>query len=420
MTAAFATRQPTDLSAAEARRIALAAQGFDRPRPTGRIDARAFRRIVDRLGLVQIDPINVFARAHYMPFFSRLGPFDRAALDRYLWDSGRHFEYMGHALSVIPLERYPLFRHRMEGGRRVVRWAERLRQDPQAAAIVERVRNEGPIAVSDVEGARLDSRWWTSESRLWLEGLFRTGQLAAVRDARTLSRRYDLPERVVPAQLLEAPHPMEEDAQRELARLAVRHLGISAARDVASYYALDVPTVKRLLRELVDAGEAEQVTVEGWREPAFLDPRARMPADIEARAILSPFDPVMWQRQRVARLFSFAYQIEIYVPAPKRVYGYYVLPFLLNDRLVARVDLKADRQAATLVVQSAHIESGADPAEVASELATELWTAAEWLSLERVQVASNGALAAPLKRAVAARRKERWPGDDYALCGRQP
>jgi uncharacterized protein YcaQ len=227
-----------DLSAAEARRIALAAQGFDRPRPVGRKDSRAFRGVVDRLGLIQIDPINVFARAHYMPFFSRLGPFDRQALDRHLWDSGRYFEYLGHALSVIPLERYPLFRHRMEGGRRVVQWAERLRRDPQAAAIVERVRSEGPIAVSDVEGARLDGRWWTSESRLWLEGLFRTGQLAVVRDGRNLARRYDLPERVLPAQLLAGPHPGADEAQRELVRLAVRHLGIGAARDVANYYHL--------------------------------------------------------------------------------------------------------------------------------------------------------------------------------------
>jgi uncharacterized protein YcaQ len=400
MTAAAASSRTADFSASEARRLALAAHGFDRPRPNGRVDARAFQRVIDRLGQVQIDPIAVFARAHYMPFFSRLGPYDRAALDRHLWGSGRFFEYLGHALSVLPIERYPLFRHRMESGRRVVQWAERLRQDPQAAAIVERVRAEGAIAVSDVDGARLDGRWWTSESRLWLEGLFRTGQLAVVRDHRNLARRYDLPERVLPADALSAPYPAEEDAQRELVSLAVQHLGIGAARDIANYYAISIPTAKTLLRDLVDAGEVQRVTVEGWREPAYLDPSARMPRTIEARAILSPFDPVMWTRERAARLFGFVYQIEIYVPESKRIYGYYVLPFLLGDRLVARVDLLADRSARTLVVRAAHIEASADAREVAPELAAELQTAAAWQGLERVVVEPTGALAPPLARAL--------------------
>lgn len=360
--------------------------------------------MVDHLGVVQLDSVNVFARSHYLPFFARLGAYDTRSLDRYAWGSGALFECLAHEASIAPVERYPLLRHLTTRGWRAARWHRRLRESPEFAAlaqtVLQRVRDEGPIAISDIEGGASIGPWWGwTDGKRALEALFSIGELA-VASRRNFSRVYDLPERVFPRAILDAPPLSEEDGQRELLRLAVRHHGIGTARDLADYYRqFPFTPTKRRLRELVDAGAVLPVTVEGWDEPAYLDPDAAIPRRVEARALLSPFDPVVWERARAERLFDFVYRIEIYTPEPKRVFGYYVLPFLLGDRLVARVDLKADRQTKVLVVRAAHLEAGVSEAEVAAALAEELGVAAEWLGLDEVRVEAKGDLAPALGRA---------------------
>ncbi|MCA9847905.1 MAG: YcaQ family DNA glycosylase [Dehalococcoidia bacterium] len=392
----------TDFSVAEARRIALAAQGFDRARPAGRIDARHLRRVLDTVGLVQIDSVNVLARAHYMPFFSRLGAYDPAQLDRLAWNSGRMFEYWGHEASLIPVERYGLFRHRMEGRRRM--WWRRdeliKRRSEEAEALIDHIRTEGPVVHGDVhQGERRPGWWGWSETKQLLEALFTTGRLA-VGDRRGFARLYDLPERVIPEAELVGPHPTEEDALRELVRLGAVHHGIGTAADIGDYYRVGTTPAKRALEELADAGEVQRVRVEGWRDPAYLAVGAKLPRRVDARAVLSPFDPVVWFRDRSERLFDFHYRIEIYTPEHKRQYGYYVLPFLLGDRIVGRVDLKADRKASALLVQASHVEPGQDEAEVAAALAAELTEVAGWQGLERIEVRSRGNLARALRQEV--------------------
>jgi len=392
----------SDFSVEEARRIALAAQGFDRPRPTGRLDARHLNRILETVGLVQIDSVNVLARAHYMPFFSRLGPYEQAALDRLAWGSGRIFEYWGHEASLIPVGRYGLFRHRMEGGRR--QWWRReelLRKHAeQADALVEHIRANGPVVHGEVHEGERRAGWWEwSEAKRLLEALFTTGRLA-VGNRRNFARLYDVPERILPAEVLAGPHPGAEDAIRELARLGAVHHGIGTASDIGDYYRIGMTQAKAALEELADAGAVQRVTVRGWRDQAYLAQGARVPRRIEAQAVLSPFDPVVWDRDRSERLFNFRYRIEIYTPEPKREFGYYVLPFLLGDQIVGRVDLKADRKASTLLVQASHIEAGHDEGEVAAALADELRQVASWQGLERTLVKPKGNLARVLSAQI--------------------
>lgn len=390
-----------DISAAEARRIALAAQGFADPRPAGRVTARHFQRVLDRVGLVQIDSVNVLARAHYLPFFSRLGPYDLRALDKFAWGSGRLWEYWGHEASLIPQERYPLFRHRMETGRRW-QWHKDYfnRRRDYVEEVLEHIRQNGPVIVGDVNQEGHKAGWWNwSDAKVALEALFARG-LVSVVQRRNFSRLYDLPERALPADVLAAPDPGEEEAHRQLLLLAARHHGIGTARDLADYYRVQVSTSKPRLEELVDAGLLQRVRVQGWREPAYLHPEARIPRRIQARALLSPFDPVVWERGRTERLFDFFYRIEIYTPEPKRQYGYYVLPFLLGDALVGRVDLKADRQAGRLLVRGSYVEDGRNVEEVAPALAEELASVASWLGLGEVVVERKGNLASALEAAL--------------------
>ncbi len=393
-----------DLSLDEARRIALAAQGFDRARPAGRLDARHLRRVLDTVGLVQIDSVNVLARAHYMPFFSRLGAYDSALLDRMAWGSRRMFEYWGHEASLIPVERYGLFRHRMEGRRRMWwRRDELIRQRAEEAdALIAHIRSEGPVVHGDIHQGERRAGWWRwSDTKQLLEALFTTGRLA-VGNRRNFARLYDLPERVIPAARLAGPHPAADDAMRELVRLGAVHHGVGTAADIGDYYRVGTTPAKRALEELADAGEVRRVHVEGWRDVAYLAAGAKLPRRVEARAVLSPFDPVVWFRDRTERLFDFHYRIEIYTPEPQRQYGYYVLPFLLGDRIVGRVDLKADRRAGALLVQASHVEPGGVEAEVASALAEELREVARWQGLERLEVRRKGNLAPALAREVRA------------------
>ena len=400
------------LSAAEARRIALAAQGFGEERPSGPPDARALVAAIDRLGLLQIDSVNVLVRAHYLPLFSRLGPYDAALLDQVAY-AGRAralFEYWGHEASLLPVASHPLLRWRMaraEAGRglygRLHKFA-RLRR-PFVQEVLAEVTDRGPIAASELSrGGRGGSgSWWAwSDGKAALEWLFWVGRVTTAA-RRRFERVYDLPERVLPEHVLAAAIPSEDEAHRALLRHAARALGVATARDLRDYFRLDVADTRPRLAELVEAGELSPARVEGWTEPAYLHPSARAPRHLKARALLSPFDPVVWERQRAERLFDFHYRIGIYTPAADRAHGYYVLPFLLGDRLVARVDLKADRAARVLRVPSAHLEPGADARRVAVALAGELASMAAWLGLDAVEVARRGGLGLVLRRAVAAR-----------------
>lgn len=411
-----------DLSAKQARRLTIAAQGLARPRPTGRVDARHLRRAIDDVGLLQLDSVNVFCRSHYMPVFSRLGPYPRQALDRLAWHgdgdgetkpgrAGRRelIEYWGHEASLLPVELQPLLRWRMARADELA-WkgvARIAAEQPQLLEFVlDVVRERGPIRASDLatKGRRREPRemWSWSEEKTALEYLFFAGRVCAARRF-NFERLYDLPERVLPQPVLEAPTPSQDEAQRQLIVVAAKRLGVATEADLGDYFRLPRSESKARVAELAANGGLVPVRVEGWRQPAYL--ATERPAGLRraasARALLTPFDSLVWARDRTERLFDFRYRIEIYTPAPKRVYGYYVLPFLLGDRLVARVDLKSDRQAGVLRVRGAFAEAGTDPAHVAAELADELRQLSAWLELGGVAVARKGDLAAPLRSALA-------------------
>lgn len=402
------------LSAPAARRIALAAQGFAEPRPRGRIDARHIRRTVQRIGLLQLDSVSAVCRSHYLPVFSRLGPYRRELLDRLASHDGPRgkghgrrelFEYWGHEASLLPVELHPLLRWRMaradlEAWDSVRRAGQR---DELLAEVLELVDREGPLRSSQTGHSRTtvqEGMWGRHDGKSALEYLFYAG-LVSTAHRRNFERIYDLTERVLPAEVLAAPTPEPEVAQRELVRIAARAMGVASEPDLGDYFRLPRAASRERVAELTAAGELEQVEVEGWREPAYLWPGARRPRRVLARALLSPFDSLIWRRDRTERLFSFRYRLEIYTPARKRLYGYYVLPFLLGEELVARVDLKADGKSGALRALGAFADPGSDPALVAPELAAELAAMAGWLGLERVEVARRGDLAPALRRAVA-------------------
>ncbi|MEA2294253.1 MAG: uncharacterized protein QOE86_1892 [Solirubrobacteraceae bacterium] len=390
------------LSAAEARRIALAAQGFARPRPDGPPPARTLTATAERLGLLQIDSVNVLQRAHYLPLFSRLGAYDTAALDRAAHYAPRRlFEYWGHEASLIPVATQPLLRWRMEraaheawgGMRRIAQERPELLD-----RIVEEIRARGPLPASAIQEERpkRSGPWWDwSDVKRGFEFLFWSGRLTSAR-RRGFERIYDLPERVLPRAVIDAPTPAEPDAIRELLRIASRALGIATATDLRDYFRLPAAGTATRIAELVEEGALTPIAVEGWDRPAFLAAGAKLPRRIDAAALIGPFDSLIWERPRVQRVFGFRFRIELYVPAPKRVHGYYVLPFLLGDRLVARVDLKADRQAGVLRVQSSHAEPDVPP-ETASALRAELARLAGWLDgVTEVEVMPRGDLAPAL------------------------
>ncbi|MGY2067381.1 winged helix-turn-helix domain-containing protein [Blastococcus sp. SYSU DS0619] len=400
---------PVDrLPAALARRIALAAQGFAEPRPAVPAGTRQLRRLTGRLGVVQIDSVNVVSRSHYLPAFSRLGPYPREALDAL--SNRRHdlFEYWAHEASFLPVRLHPFLRWRMAAAEQEA-WGSMTRvqrERPEyVAALLARVRSDGPIKASMLQEERPNrpgSMWNWHAGKAALEYLFFTGALTATARTAGFERVYDLPERVLPADVLHAPTPARPDAVRELVRTAAGALGVATETDLRDYFRLTPADARAAIGELADAGELLPVEVTGWGRPAWLDPAARRPRWIRARALLSPFDSLVWERPRVERIFGFRYRLEIYTPAAKRVHGYYVLPFLLGDRLVARVDLKADRQAGILRVQAAHGEEHADPVVVAAELAAELRLMADWMGLGDVVVAERGNLAPELSWAVTA------------------
>ena len=396
------------LSAAQARRVALAAQGLADPRPAGRVDARHLRRVLDRLGQLQIDSVNVLSRSHYLPVLARLGPYPRELLDRLSWGPRAElFEYWGHAASLISLPLQPALRWRMERNRGLDRpwWRPLLRRPELVDEARALVAAKGPIgagATGEARPNRAGEMWNWSDGKVALEYLFVTGEVATAGRPH-FQRLYDLTERVIPAAVLGRPTPAVEDAQRDLLRVAAQALGVATARDLADYFRLAGAEARPRVAELVEAGELRPVRVEGWTDPAYLWAEARIPRRVSARALLSPFDSLVWERARTERLFGFRYRIEIYTPAPRRVFGYYVLPFLLGESLVGRVDLKADRAGRRLLVRAAWAEHPAPPPEVAGELAEELALMAGWLGLDDVVVEPRGDLAPALSAAVAGR-----------------
>lgn len=350
---------------------------------------------------MQLDSVNVLARAHYLPFFSRLGPYDRAALDGWLWGSGEMFEYWGHEASVMPVSFRPLFEHRMTDE---THWGsvERFgRERPEYVEhVYEEVRRRGPLTVSDLdaEERRSDAWWGWRAEKLALEWLLFKGRLT-VAGRPGFKRLYDLPERVQPEAVAASPVAGPE-AQRTLLLEAARAHGVGTAADLADYFRMKVRTAGPVLQRLVEDGGLLEVDVEGWPQPTYLHPDAVMPRRIDGGALVSPFDPLVWFRPRVERLFGFRYRIEIYVPAKDREFGYYVLPLLLDGRLVGRVDLKADRRRRLLLARGAFVEDGEDPVRVAVAMAGELHEVARWLGLGDVVVDRTGSLAEHLSAVV--------------------
>lgn len=403
-----------EISGDEARRIALAAQRIGRPRPSGAPNLGHVRRLVTALGAVQIDAVNVLVRSQYLPVFARIGPYPRQLLDQLAYQRRHAFEYRGHAASFVPVELQPALRWRMAeyaGDRNWAAARARIEHErPGYVAAVEReIAERGPLSFTDLrDPARRDRsptpyadstllwyRW--SDGKTVLERLHLAGRLA-IAGRRGFEPLYDLAERVIPGEILSAPTPATEDAQRTLVRHAAAALGVATARDIADYFRLPAAPTRHRLRELVDEGVLTPARVEGWRDPAYLHPTPNGKPAGSTRALLSPFDSLIWERARTQRLFGFQVSFELYVKAAQRRYGYYVLPFLLGDALVARVDLKADQRTRALLVPGAFAEPGAPVRTVAAALAAELRDLATWLGLDTVRVADNGDLATELDR----------------------
>ena len=376
------------ISRGEACRIAIAAQGFREPRPD-EPSQRHIDRVLSRLGQLQIDSVNVLARAHYVPLFSRLGAYDMGLLDAAAYGRKRRrlFEYWGHEASLLRMDLHPLMRWRMARAERGEGMYSGLAKfGAERRDFIEAVEREvaarGPLTARELSnGGKASGSWWGwSDGKRALEWLFWAGRVTTAA-RRGFERVYDLPERVLPATIVNTPAPSAADAQRELLRVAARALGIATERCLRDYFRLNPEDARPRIAELVEAGELVPVSVQGWSENAFVDPQIRIPRKVEAQALVSPFDPLVWERTRTERLFDFRYRIEIYTPADQREYGYYCLPFLLGDRFAGRVDLKADRQTSRLIVQSIHAEAGIDRDLFGSALAAELRHTARWLGL---------------------------------------
>jgi uncharacterized protein YcaQ len=402
-------RAGTELSPQQARWLAIGAQLLGRPRPKAPITRARVRATIEAIGTVQLDAINVVERTQFIVLFSRLGAYDPALLHDLTGPNAALFEYWGHAASLMPMAQQPLFRWRMAKGgiysesesRTSGRRAFEAAHAEYIASVLDEIRARGPLPASKLtDPRRRDGEWWDRRSfgRQTLEFLFANGAVAGWR-APNFERVYDMPERVIPSTVLAQRTPSLDDAHRALVLTAARALGVATIADLASYYVLRQDRVKRAVTALVAGGELVPVSVEGWRAHAFAPADARVSRPTRATAtLLSPFDSLIWDRSRTARLFGFDFRIEVYTPAPKRTYGYYVLPLLLGDELVGRFDLKADRKTSTLRVVAAHLEAGADATRVAPAARAEFDALASWLGLDHVHVARNGNLARELRR----------------------
>ncbi|MFC7625918.1 winged helix-turn-helix domain-containing protein [Microlunatus sp. GCM10028923] len=401
-----------EISSVEARRIALAAQGFGRARPVSPTLDRV-RKIAGRVLALQLDSVNVLVRSHYLPIYSRLGPYPVESLDRLAYRRNELFECWSHAACLLPVDLFPLMRHRMiimETGR-TYSLGRPVDGHDHVRAVYDEIAERGALTVGELsDGGGRTGKWWGwSKGKQALEALLECGQLA-VAGRRGFTRVYDLVERVIPPEFLEAPAPPADEAQKELLYRSAAAVGITTGRGLRDYLGLtsfrirepDGKIIKvpwqRLVGELVEEGRLTQVRVEGWRDPGYVAAGVRVPRTINARALLAPFDPFM--RASAQLLCGFVNPIakQLYVPAEQRVYGYYVLPFLLGDNLVGRCDLKADRQSGTLLVQSAYVEPGQDAPWVAAELAEELELLRTWLELDKIKISARGNLAADLRR----------------------
>ena len=361
------------ISRAEARRICLAAQGFSDPRPEGRVVRRHLRRVMSRINLLQLDSVPVVIRTQYLPLFSRLGPYRPELLDRLAYRDDEWFEAWSHEASLVPVADEPLLRWQKARARRGETWgrlADLAVADPDYVAEVLAQVHSGPLSARDLsEPRRRRGEWWgdRSDGATALDWLFRIGEVG-IRRRGGFVKEFDLLERIVPTEILAQPTPSEHEAHRELLMRAASSFGVGTAGDLIDYFRLPKVPAKARVAELIEDQRLIEVEVEGWGRPGLLHPDAGAERSVAACTLLSPFDPVVWCRERAARLFNFEYKIEIYTPAAKRIYGYYVLPFLLGDEIVARVDLKTDRRAAVLLVKGAFMEPGHDRGEVVDGL----------------------------------------------------
>jgi uncharacterized protein YcaQ len=408
------------LSLPEARRLAVVSQGFGSRPPTPTVGH--VRKLAERLHAFQIDSVNVLARAHYVPAFARLGPYPMDALDALAYRKRELFEYWAHAACLLPISLYPLVRYRMHAGE--AREYMRSERGAYIAKVYAEVAERGPIAAAELSNpGKRSGKWWGwGDGKATLEHLYNAG-LVAIAGRRGFERLYDIAERVIPRAALDTPAPPREEAMKQLICLGAEACGIGTLGDIAGYLMVDgwrdrmlagpwwerptkenrgrrKPIARRLVAELVEDGRLLVATVEGWKEPAYVRPGVRVPRNVHARALVTPFDSLVWERKRIERLFGMKYTIELYTPPPKRVYGYYVFPFLLGDSLVARCDLKADRQRKVLMVQSAFGEPGQEARRVVPDLADELRHMQSWLGLDRIEVAERGDIAAALRQSV--------------------
>lgn len=386
------------LTRSQARRAVLGALGLARPRPTGRVDARHFRRVYDDVGVVQIDPINVLARAHHQVFATRLGPYDRDALDRWLWGSGEVFEGWVHVDATAQVDAWPLFAHRRAAQQP---WRA-IRQDPDfERAVLADVAARGPLRAADLTdaGHRIGDWGTSSAGKAVLDHHHLRGDLAIAMRDRQMGVWYDLVERVIPRRWLDAEVPPPEEAAQQLLLRAVKRIGLGTVADIADHHRQRTPVARPLLADLARRGLVAEVAVDGWRGPVYADPDLVVPRRVDACALVNPFDPLVWNRDRTLRLFGMDYRIEIYVPEAQRRHGYYALPFLLGEHLVARVDLKLDRRAGHLLVRRATPEPEVVPAAIAGPLCEELQTWARWLGADAVVVQDDGPLGAALRHA---------------------
>lgn len=394
------------LSAAQARRIALGAQGFARSRPrAATLGPRHGKAVFDQVGIVQLDSVNVVARSHELTLFARLGGHPRDLMASMV-ERRDVFEYWAHEASFVPVELQPLLRWRMDAAEQGVVWrglTELAAKRPGfVASVYDEVRDRGPLTSSQLSepGGKTGPWWGWNETKQALAYLFWCGRITSRARLNNFERLYDLPERVIPAPILAQPSPSRSEAQRQLLLVAARAHGVATAADLGDYFRLPIREARARIEELVEDAQLRPVVVDGWSEPAYLHPEAALPRQVSATALLSPFDSLIWARPRTERLFGFHYRLEIYTPPAKRRFGYYVLPFLLGDRLVARVDLKADRHGAKLLVQAAHAEPGIDVGATAAALHGELVRLATWLGLSAVVVEPRGDLALALGAAM--------------------
>ncbi len=399
------------LTATEARWLALEGQGLDRPRPARPAAAAGLRRVFGRVGVIQLDAVNVVARTQFLVPFSRLGPYDRAAYMAMSGPGGELVEGWAHMASLTPAATYPLLRPRMrsfaEGTsawhRNRAAWART--EARYIAAVLDEVKRRGPLTASMLSDPRpRQGEWWGRRSigRVALEWLFALGELAAWRNE-AFERVYDLPERVLPPELLAAPAPSPDEAEQALLLAAAASLGVATVADLADYYRMPVARAKAAVADLVADGRLVPVTVEGWDKVAFCLPGAHpRPPTRATGTLLSPFDSLIWNRDRTLRLFGFDYRIEIYVPEDKRRFGYFVMPLLVGDQLVGRFDLKADRKEELLRVRGSYREPGVTATSVAEAAALELDALRSWLGLAGLNVARRGNLATSLAAAAKA------------------